>query len=218
MTALTASLTWLFGEGQLPQELNLCQIAARSIVLFLGGLVMIRLGKSRLLSRYNALDIILGFVLGSLLGKGISGAMSIPNTLMAVATLVAVHWCLTAVTSVNHGIGQWLKGCSVPLISDGVIHWDNLRRSHMSERDLYEAMRLNASIDDVSQVKAAYKERSGQISVIKRSAHPHIQEVTVHDGVQTVRIVISETLTDSHSTNEREITHHCHEADHPSSR
>ena len=60
---------------------------------------------------------------------------------------------------------------------------------HISPHDLIEELRLNG-VNDISEVKQAYKERNGEISVIKRINPPQILEVAVKDGVQTVRIAI----------------------------
>jgi uncharacterized membrane protein YcaP (DUF421 family) len=43
-----------------------------------------------------------------------------------------------------------------------------MRRNHVSTHDLEEDLRLNGHIDDVSQVRLARIERSGDISFIKK--------------------------------------------------
>jgi uncharacterized membrane protein YcaP (DUF421 family) len=40
----------------------------------------------------------------------------------------------------------------------------------------------------VRQVKRAYKERNGEISVIKRDKLPQMVNIAVDDGIKTVRI------------------------------
>jgi uncharacterized membrane protein YcaP (DUF421 family) len=43
-----------------------------------------------------------------------------------------------------------------------------MRRNHVSVHDLEEDMRLNSHIDDLSKVRLARVERSGDISFIKK--------------------------------------------------
>ena len=43
-----------------------------------------------------------------------------------------------------------------------------MRRNHISKHDLEEDLRLDAQIDDISRVRVARVERSGDISFIKR--------------------------------------------------
>ena len=69
-----------------------------------------------------------------------------------------------------------------------ILH-DNLRNSHISEHDLIEELRIRG-VDRPEQVKAAYKERSGEISVIPKRPEPVVVPITVAEGVQTVRVEI----------------------------
>ncbi|MCA1734002.1 MAG: DUF421 domain-containing protein, partial [Acidobacteria bacterium] len=80
------------------------------------------------------------------------------------------------------------------LIEDGEILWDNMRKSHLSEKDLLGALYTNGTVTDPADVKLARFERSGDISVIPREKKKKMRvvEVAVKEGVQTVRIEIEE--------------------------
>jgi len=177
----------IFGGDYPVDPLAWHQIAARAAIVYLGGLVVVRIGKSRLISRTTSLDVILGFILGSLLSRGITGHASISGTILASAVIVAVHWVLTAVACRSHRFGTLFKGNSELVIEDGRVLRDPMRHSHISEHDLIEQMRLRG-VDDVQQVRAAYKERNGEISVLEKKPEPRVLDVTVQNGVQTVRI------------------------------
>src|SRR5947209_3492462 len=85
----------IFG-GDIPDDpLKLHQIAARAVVVYLVGLLIVRIGKSRVISRVTSLDVILGFILGSLLSRGITGHASISGTAVASAAIIFVHWLFT---------------------------------------------------------------------------------------------------------------------------
>ena len=81
-----------FGGDTPIEPLTLYQVAARDSLVYLAGLVVVRIGKSRLISRTTSLDVILGFILGSLLSRSITGHASISGTIVASAVIVAVHW------------------------------------------------------------------------------------------------------------------------------
>src|SRR5215212_3593674 len=85
----------IFGGDVPEQPLALHQVAARAVVIYLIGIVIVRLGKSRLISRVTAIDVLLGFILGSLLSRGITGHASISGTALSSADIVFVHWLLT---------------------------------------------------------------------------------------------------------------------------
>jgi uncharacterized membrane protein YcaP (DUF421 family) len=130
-----------------------------------------------------------GFILGSLLSRGITGEASLSGTFAASAILVFVHWLLTWLAWRSHWFGKLITGTTELLVKDGELLIDGLRHSHISQHDLEEQLRLRG-VESLSQVKQAYKERSGEVSVVRVPAPPRILEVAVREGVQTVRIEI----------------------------
>jgi uncharacterized membrane protein YcaP (DUF421 family) len=183
-------LETIFGGDAPQQPLLYGQVAARACVVYLIGLALVRIGKSRLLSHATALDVILAVILGSLLSRGITGSASISGTTVACVMLIAVHWFLTAVACRWHRLGNLIKGHTYLVVDNGRIDWKAMRRSHISEQDLLEELRLNANIEDVSRIKRAYKERSGQISGVRHAPETELFDVGVENGVKTVRIEI----------------------------
>jgi uncharacterized membrane protein YcaP (DUF421 family) len=181
-------LEWLFGGDTPEPPLHLHQVAARAITIYFVGLILVRIGKSRMIGRTTALDIILGFILGSILARGITGNASISGTTTAAAVLIASHWFFTSLACRSHRFGNLIKGQDYrPLIIDGQLQRHNMRHSNLSEHDVMEELRLHG-VAKIDEVTAAYKERNGQVSVILRKAMPQIVDVAVHDGVQNVRI------------------------------
>jgi len=165
-------------------------IIGRSLLVYGFGLAALRLGKSRTLSQATAVDAILALILGSVLARGIVGSIPLHTIFIASATLVLAHWILSRMSARSHRIGELVKGHVRRLVTNGVVDWNNMQKSHLSEHDLLEEMRLNANVEDLSQVAAAYKERNGAIGVVCKPAAPKVIEISVQDGVQTVRIVI----------------------------
>lgn len=180
----------LFGGDAATTSLSASQIAMRAVIVYLAGLIIIRVGKSRLLSGATPLDLILAFILGSVLSRGINGDAAFSGTLAATATLVSVHWGLTALACRFRRFEFLIKGGTRVLVRDGDIDRIALRRSHMSDQDLAEQLRLKANVSDPHKVKLAVKERSGEIGVVKMLPTQSI-EVRVEKRVQIVRIEIS---------------------------
>ena len=195
---LLDSFRLILGGDAPDQPLAWGQFAARAALIYFVGIALIRLGKSRLLSRTTPVDVILAFVFGSVLSRAITGSAPLSGTIVAAATLVAIHSVLTALAFYSPFWGRLIKGHTHVLVSDGEINWENMRHSHISERDLHEALRASAHVTDVSSVQLAVKERSGEIGIVtKPQASPQVevdvQDVEVHEGVQTIRIVIRQT-------------------------
>ena len=66
-----------------------------------------------------------------------------------------------------------------------------MKKSHLGLKDLQSALRVEGNVKDVEEVGEARLERSGEISVLKRPTQTRIIDVSVADGVQTVRIEVS---------------------------
>ncbi len=166
MEDIFAALVKCFGGDAPERPLALSQVAARAAVVYVLGLLLVRVGKSRFHGRPSAIDVVLGFMLGSLLSRGITGSASISETLIAASVLVAMHWVATAAACRSHAIGSLVKGRAKLVVEDGCLIRENMLSSHISEHDIFEAMRLGANVNDLKLVKAAYKERSGLISIV----------------------------------------------------
>jgi uncharacterized membrane protein YcaP (DUF421 family) len=143
-------------------------MALRAVVIFVVGLVMVRLGDKRFLGRSTVFDALLAVILGSVLGRGINGWAPFFPTLVAGSVLVGLHWIFAAIAFRSDRFGTLVKGNSRTLIRDGEIQWDAMRKGHISEKDLVEALRTNGKLVDPHKVQLAYLERSGDISVILR--------------------------------------------------
>ena len=158
----------VFGGDEPQRPLAIGQVIARAVAIYIAGIAIVRIGKSRLISRTTPVDVLMGFILGSLLSRGINGSASMSGTIAACATLAAMHWLLTLIAFYHHGFGSLIKGHAYLLVKDGVLQWENLKRAHVTEHDLVEELRLNANLEDPAQVKAAYKERSGGIGIVPK--------------------------------------------------
>lgn len=191
MENLWEGLRWALGIEMDPRSFNVLQVSLRAFAIYLGGLAILRVGKNRFLGKFTAFDLILGFVLGGILSRAINGSSPLFPTLVAASLLVGLHSVLARTAFHSRRFGEAVKGMPELLVKDGEIVWEGMRRKSLSERDLEEALRLKASLENCDQVKEAWFERNGDISVIRMKAEPKVVEISVRDGVQTVRIEIA---------------------------
>jgi uncharacterized membrane protein YcaP (DUF421 family) len=182
-------LEYLFGGDRPQHPLLYHQVAMRSLVVYVVGIACVRLGKSRLIARATAIDVLLGFILGSVLGRGITGSASLSETAVATAALVAIHFLITSLAIRSRWFETLVKGHDRPVIVEGKMQRENLDLSHLTESDLHEQLRLQG-VAEIEEVALATKERNGEVSVIRRKSPPRLLDIAVANGVQTVRIVV----------------------------
>ncbi|PYK08732.1 MAG: hypothetical protein DME61_08835 [Verrucomicrobia bacterium] len=168
MNAFWNSFETLLGLGVEPKDLTFVQISLRGIIVFLVTLTTMRLGHKRSLSRKTPFDAVLLVILAAVLSRAINGSAAFFATLGGGVVLVVLHRLFAHLAYYSHGFGILVKGRPDTIVHDGQCDFRMMRRNHISMHDLEEDMRLGAHIDDLSRVRLARVERSGDISFIKK--------------------------------------------------
>jgi uncharacterized membrane protein YcaP (DUF421 family) len=150
-----------------PRELGYSQMVFRMFVLFIAMLLMMRLAGLRFLAGKTTFDVLLGFILGSMLSRAVNGSAPFGQTIVAGFSAVLLHRGLAYLTCRFHVIGCLVKGKPDSLVVDGKLQQEALARHRLSEHDLMEDLRLS-KIDRVEKLKTALIERNGEISVQRR--------------------------------------------------
>lgn len=166
------SVNGVLGVGLEPKSLTFIQIALRGLIVFVVALVVVRLGDKRFLSKKTAFDAILGLILASMLARAVNGSAPLWQTLAGSVVLVAFHRLLAMGSRRWHAFGILIKGTSDLVVRDGKVIEEGMRRNDLSEHDLLEDMRINGQVNDLSQVKVAYAERNGHVSIVPKNKEP----------------------------------------------
>ncbi len=156
------------GLGLENKDINVGQMSLRALVVFVLAIAMIRIGHKRFMGKNTALDVLLGIVFGSMVSRAITGNAPFLPTIVASFVLVLLHWVLSAIAFRLPGFGTLVKGHDNVIVRDGEILWEEMRKAHLTEHDLQEAMRNQGKQPDVSQVALAHLERNGDISILMR--------------------------------------------------
>jgi uncharacterized membrane protein YcaP (DUF421 family) len=182
---------WMIGGDQAFERLPIWQVALRTVIIYVVALAIIRLAKRRFMGSYSAFDILLGFIVGSVMARSITGSLHLIDMVVVIGVLAIIHWVIATIVFYWGGFGKVVDNASRKLIVDGEINADALEKSKISEDDLMQALREKGSVDDPADVKAAYLESDGIITVIPKQREPQVIEVDVKEGVQTVRIILN---------------------------
>ena len=166
--SLLASLDVLLGLGREAVDLTFVQISLRGVVVFLAALLIVRCGDRRFLSQKTAFDVVLGFILASMLARAVNGTAAFFPTLGGGLVLVLLHRMLAFWSHRSHALGFLIKGRSDVIVRDGILDEVAARRNRVSEHDLLEDLRLNGNVGAVEDASLAVLERNGYISVVRR--------------------------------------------------
>jgi len=168
MNALQNFFLVLLGPDGKATELTLFHISLRAFLIFVAGLVLVRLGDRRSLAEKTAFDAIFIVLLGSMLSRAINGTAPFFTTIPAAVVLMVIHRAFAFASYKSHWFGQLIKGKAITVVRNGEVDWHELKRALVSKHDFEEDLRLAGKTDDVSTIQAARLERSGDISFIKK--------------------------------------------------
>jgi uncharacterized membrane protein YcaP (DUF421 family) len=150
-------------------QLTLLQMMARSFMVLLTALVLIRVAGIRMLGNHSAFDNLTTLILGAILGR----AIVVPDqpffeSLATVTILMILYRLFVWITLHNATAGKIIKGQPIPLRQNNEWITDNLRRTGISIHDVEESLRQEMQEPNIDAVKEVYLERSGRISFVKK--------------------------------------------------
>lgn len=153
----------IFGSGS---DLAWYQECARAAVIFVYGLVLVRIAGRRIFGKWSALDIVVSIIIGSNLSRALTGGAQLGGTLAATTLLVALHWVLARLVAASPGLSRIVEGGPVELARHGEPKGSLRRLYGVSEADLGEALR-QSGVEDIAAARVVTLEPSGKITVLK---------------------------------------------------
>jgi uncharacterized membrane protein YcaP (DUF421 family) len=154
---------WGINENITPLE-----IAARSAVMFVIALIMIRLSGMRSFGKGESFDKIITFLIGAILSRGVVGASPFFSTIVSVIVILIVHNLLSRLAIFSRKIGKLVKGERILLYKNGTFQKENMERTNISEHDIFEELRMQCKTNEMDKMQEVYMERTGELSFIKK--------------------------------------------------
>lgn len=158
----------IFGLTLKSEEMGVGQMCARALLIYIALIVIVQFGKKRFLGKATVFDAILVIIIGSIAARSITGGAPLLPSLGAEVVLVGIHWVFSAVARKSPLFSHLIKGRSTILIKDGHVRGEALSAEHVSGDDLDEDLRQEG-VSVPAEVKEARLERSGRLSVLKKS-------------------------------------------------
>lgn len=149
-------------------RLNTYQMSARAVVIFFTALIYMRIAGLRTIGDFSVFDRLTLLITGGMLGRTvIIGDEPFFSVLIAGLVIIVLHRIIAWLTFKSSKMGSVFKGNAIMLIKDGVPIEKNMAKEQITTNDVEEALRSNG-LTEVSSIKEAWLERSGEISIIKK--------------------------------------------------
>jgi uncharacterized membrane protein YcaP (DUF421 family) len=143
-------------------------IVLRAIAVFFFLFILVRIIGRRELSSLQPFDLILLIILGDAVQQGLTqDDYSLTGAFLAIGTIAVLQVLVSWIGFRFPRARPVLEGTPIVVVQDGSVIERNLNRERLSIDEIREAARVQG-IAQLSEVKWAVLETSGQISFIKK--------------------------------------------------
>lgn len=150
-----------------PQN-SLVEPVIRGTIMYLGILVMLRLVLRRQVGGIGTADVLVVVLIAEVAGNSIAPAeQSVVEGLLLVATIFFWSYLIEWLQFRYPGFQRLIRDPKLKLIDKGRLLRRNMRREFVTREELMAQIR-EQGLENCSEVKAAYLEADGSISIIKR--------------------------------------------------
>ncbi|MGR6968110.1 DUF421 domain-containing protein [Streptomyces cynarae] len=144
------------------------EIFLRGTITFLVLLAMMRVVGQRESGGLGISDILLVVLVAEAMAPSLVGDSSaIPDGVLLAATIIFWSLAIDAMAYRWPRLGHILKARARPLVEDGRLNRRAMRRELMTEEEVMAQLRLHG-VDGLSDIRRAYLEPNGMISIIRR--------------------------------------------------
>jgi uncharacterized membrane protein YcaP (DUF421 family) len=143
----------------------LLELVVRGTVLYLAILLLMRFMLRRSAGELDRMDLVFLLLLSEAAQPGFGQYRSVGDTVVVIVTLMAWSYVLNALSYHVPGIERLLEPPPLQVVRNGRMLRRRMRREYLTEDELMRRLR-EEGIDDLKEVRAAYVEADGSISVI----------------------------------------------------
>lgn len=139
---------------------------ARALAVYALMLVVIRALGKRAVGNFAAFDLLVALMLGEVVDEIIYGDVSFSQGTVAIVVIAAAQAANARLSAWGHGMDRLLEGQPMPIVRNGQMLRDGMRKERMNERDVMAHLR-EAGVRDIREVRLAVVEDDGAISVLR---------------------------------------------------
>jgi len=155
----------------LTPDVSILETVIRGLITYFSILVLLRVVLRGKTSAVTVSDLLVLVLIADAAQNAMAAQYnSITNGVVLVATIVFASFSVDWLAFHFARVQQFVHPERKPLVVDGRVIRRTLREELMTEQELMTQLRLNG-VEDLVEVKAAYLEGNGEVSVIKVPDH-----------------------------------------------
>jgi uncharacterized membrane protein YcaP (DUF421 family) len=146
------------------------ELVTRGTVTYLSLFVLLRVILKRQSGTISITDLLLITLIADAVQNGMSGSYtSITDGIILVITIICWSFALDWLGARSPRFQRFVHPPPLPLVRDGKLLRPNMRREFIMEEELMSQLREHG-VEDLAEVKLAYLEGDGEVSVITYEA------------------------------------------------
>jgi uncharacterized membrane protein YcaP (DUF421 family) len=161
MPTIQISLTSIFEV-----ENSFLELFLRGSLLYLAILIMIRILPRRTGGELATMDLVFVLLVAEAAAHGFGDYKSVSEAIIVVGTLMAWNYVINVASYYIPFVEKLVSAPAIQIIRDGKLLRRNMRREYLTEEELKDYIRKDG-IEDVGNVKSAFIESDGKISIVK---------------------------------------------------
>jgi uncharacterized membrane protein YcaP (DUF421 family) len=164
---MTHSLLLVDFEKLFKIETAIPELIIKGSIMYLGILLLFRVLPQRTGGEMAMMDLIFGLLIAEAATHSLGGYSSVTEGFIVIVTMMAWNYLLNYLSYHIPFVEKMVSPPPLQIIKNGKLIKRNMRREYLTEEELTDHLRLEG-IDKVDDVKAAYIEGDGHISVIAK--------------------------------------------------
>jgi uncharacterized membrane protein YcaP (DUF421 family) len=143
----------------------LLELIVRGSTLYFAIMIFLRLMPRRIGGELATMDLVFLFLVADAAAHSLGGYSTVTDGLLVIAVLMAWNFLLNFLSFHFPFMERLVSAPSLQIIRNGQLLRRNMRREFITQDELMEHLRQQG-IDDLKDVKAAYVEGEGHITVV----------------------------------------------------
>jgi uncharacterized membrane protein YcaP (DUF421 family) len=153
-------------------EVPLAQLAIRTVVVFIGLMVLLRLSGKRQVGQLGAIEFVIMLLISEVVQNAmIGGDNSLTAGLLSAAILIAMGALVSLLSFRSSTMSRLLEGGPTRLVHDGRVIRAHMNRERLSNTDLKILLRKNG-VDDFRTIDEVILEADGSLSITRKGEEP----------------------------------------------
>lgn len=148
-------------------EVPVLELFLRGTVIYLGILFLMRVLPRRTGGELAMMDLVFIILIAEAATHSFGSYESVTEGFIVILTLVGWNFVVNWLSFHFPFIEKLVSTSSIQIVKAGTLLRRNMRREYITEEELFESLHREG-IDDISQVKAAFVEGDGDITIIKQ--------------------------------------------------